>query len=143
MRISTLLIIGYVALEILGFGLVVSDFGFLILLLEIILSALAGFWILVRTQEGLLNIFNNVFGRVLSGFSIFKALIFSYMYYIGAICLILPGIFGDIFGAILLVCSFIIKPKVSQSRHSESKNHQAKDEIIDVEIIEVTKEEKK
>lgn len=148
MPFSTILLIGYVALEILGFGFVIRDFGFLFLLLEIILSAIVGFVILIRVDKGLLSVFNNIFEQVLGGFSFFRAVIFSYMPHIGAILLILPGIFGDVFGMILLVCSFLMKPKISQSSHTESRNYQTNDgmtndEIIDVEIIEVTKEEKK
>ncbi|WP_288644217.1 FxsA family protein [uncultured Helicobacter sp.] len=145
MRISTLLIVGYIAIVVLGFILVVSDFGFVALVLEIIGSACLGFWLLLRGDIGFSRLINTI--TSVNASDIFSGFLSTYMYYIGAILLILPGIFSDSIGVILLICSLIIQPKQAQNSHTQNNytqnNHSAPknsastedDEIIDVEII--------
>lgn len=146
-----LLLVAYIAIEIYLIAEFVDEVGFLAFVLEVVVSALFGFGILIsqfgNINDGLKSImtFKLSLGSFL-GRSIFRL--------IGGILLIIPAILSDIFGITFFVISLLFK---AESQHfqndffSDSKfndfnddfkrQDSAKngDEIIDVEVIEQVK----
>ncbi len=144
MRIQTLLLIGYIALEILGFSYFVGAFGFMALILEILVSGGIGIVFLVMiTQRVGINMekfFLSLRGDI---FSLFSSMMLGFL---GAFLLILPGIFGDICGLFCVILGFILKPKYKESDFTRSykqyDNDENNEEIIDVEIIQGDQKDK-
>ena len=59
-------------------------------------------------------------------------------YFLGAILLIIPGVFTDILGVIALLYTFYLQlgGTISNSKNSKNINKQGDEDVIDVEIIE-------
>ena len=126
----------YMFLEILfsyEFAAVFTPLG---LFLEIIFTAFVGVYIIqtlpLSMQEGMQKVMNRrIDEQEFISIGLFK--------FIGAILLIVPGVFTDILGVLMLIEPFArwIVHKFLPKREFEYKNHTNKDEdIIDVEIVE-------
>lgn len=155
----TILIIGYIALELLSFSLWASHFGFLSLFFEIIISGCVGLWLWSARTRSLSASLNDIIYFMYQG-RILELLKSNMLFYLGSILLIIPGIFSDIVGIICLCISVVIKPKPIDSdfrKDFRARQHNAKfntesfnsspessknDDIIEVEIIEESNEVK-
>ncbi|TLD89082.1 FxsA family protein [Helicobacter sp. MIT 05-5294] len=131
----------YLFLEVLITYEIIDNIGVLGFVLEIILSALFGFFILVNYRYFLGEALMRVKLREIS----YEAFVSSNVFRIlGAILLIMPGGLTDILGILmqfsalgfLLFKPFIKKPPVDSHSPSQTQN----DEIIDVEVIENNKQ---
>ncbi len=58
------------------------------------------------------------------------------LYLLGAILLIIPGVFTDILGVISLLYTFYLQLGGTMSKNKNNINKQGDDDVIDVEIIE-------
>lgn len=158
----TLIIIGYIALELLSFSLWASTLGFFSLFLEIVGSGFLGLWLWSSRTRSLSASLNDIIYFMYEG-RILDLLKSNMLFYLGAILLILPGLAGDSAGVICILASFLIQPKPLDSdftrdlrhrqnrQHSEyetfdfdtkTKNNMSDDDIIEVEIIEENDKQK-
>ena len=157
----TMIIIGYIALELLSFSVWVNHFGFLSLFFEIIISGCIGLWLWALRTRSLSASLNDIIYFVYQG-RILELLKSNMLFYLGAILLIIPGIFSDIVGIICICVSIMITPKPIDSdfrkdfrarQHNvfnenrfnargfnSSTESNANDDIIEVEIIEESNE---
>jgi len=128
----------YLFLEILfsyEFAKIFTPFG---LFLEVIISALAGIYILRLFPFSLNESMAKVLNREITQEEFLSIGLFKF---IGALLLIIPGIFSDILGILLLFEPFAkwIARKLLPKQNiytSTASSHPTDDDIIDVEIIE-------
>ena len=145
---------GFVALELLGFSMFVSRFGFVWLVVEIFLTGILGLRFL-STALSRLNLALNELLISLTQESIFSLLSRSMLGVFGAFLLLLPGIFSDIMGAVCLLSSALLAKSTKTSTqdsafaaHLRKQGYQNNmrqndnDEIIDVEVLDSTQEKK-
>ncbi|EEO26267.1 FxsA family protein [Helicobacter winghamensis] len=132
----------YLFLEVLVSYEVIDVIGVLGFVLEIIVTAFLGFFILVNFRLFLGDALMRVRNRQLS----YEAFVGSNIFRIlGAILLILPGALTDIIGILMqfsAVGFMIIKPFMKITPSNTSSNQEFRDnqsEIIDVEVIEKDK----
>lgn len=142
-----LLLVAYIAIEIYLIAEFVDEVGFLAFVLEVVVSALFGFGILISQFGNINDSLRSIMTFKLSLGSFLGRSIFRL---IGGILLIIPAILSDIFGITFFVISLLFK---AESQHfqndffSDSKFNDFKrqdstkngDEIIDVEVIEQVK----
>ncbi|CZE47856.1 FxsA family protein [Campylobacter geochelonis] len=133
----------YIFFEAIFIYLFISKFGFLNFILEVILSGILGVFIIFKL--GFSNFTNQI--KILTPSSLFGNLGSVF----GALLLVLPGIFSDVAGILVLVVSFFINKKL-KTKENEYNNTQDytqnftqkprydNDDIIDVEIIEEEKD---
>ena len=134
-----LIIIPYFLLE-LYFSLAVgSKIGFLGSVIWIVTTFIIGMGLLKNAHLSFLNGFNSLSSGKLN-LDTFQN--FATSYFLGAILLIIPGVFSDFLGVILLIYSLFLRmgvnlpSKNSKINKSDKKNS---DDIIDVEIIDYRK----
>ena len=126
----------YMFLEILvsyEFAAIFTPFG---LFLEVIFSALAGIYILKTLPFSMQESMQKVLKREIDEDEFISIGLFKF---IGAILLIIPGVFTDILGILMLIEPFAkwIVHKFLPKREFKTYNNSYKDDdIIDVEIIE-------
>ena len=162
-QMPTLIIIGYIALELLSFSLWASTLGFFSLFLEIVGSGFLGLWLWSSRTRSLSASLNDIIYFMYEG-RILDLLKSNMLFYLGAILLILPGLAGDSAGVICILASFLIQPKPLDSdftryfRHRQNRQHSEyqqfdfdskpknnnanDDDIIEVEIIDEREEQK-
>ncbi|MDR3346224.1 MAG: FxsA family protein [Campylobacteraceae bacterium] len=104
--------------------------GILYTFLEILLSAIFGAVILFNTPFKLQESFQRI---TMNKISLSAVSLAATIRVLGSFLLILPGFFGDMVGAILLIMSAIlfIGNKISRGKNNEKDD----EDIIDVEII--------
>jgi len=126
----------YIFLEVMITSSVVNVIGGFNLFLEIVFSALLGFYLLssfkYRASESLMMLFSN-------RMSIDEFQKMSLFTLLGAFLLIIPGIFSDILGILLqfnAVGIFFAK-KILHLKNKKIKRMEKEDEAIDAEIIDV------
>ncbi len=124
-----LLIFIYFFIEIFCIVEFADEFGIFILFLEIIVSAIFGFGILLSQYSMLPMAYNEILNggiRNFIGRNILRL--------IGVILLIIPGILCDIIGASFVVISLFFTTK--EQIYKKEQNKYEDSDIIDVEIIE-------
>lgn len=149
------LMVGYVALELLGFSIFINHFGVLLAVVEVFVSGALGLWLLRRelAQLSLIQLFVR-FGQG----DMFALLRNSMLGGFGAVFLLIPGIFTDIIGVVMVLCALAFYPKSKLDSSSSGYKsfddyftssmhytYQAKpkdDVIIDVEVLEPTSSQK-
>lgn len=151
------LMVGYVALELLGVSIFIEHFGVLLAVVEVFVSGALGLWLLRRelAQLSLIQLFVR-FGQG----DMFALLRNSMLSGFGAVFLLIPGIFTDIIGVVMVLCALAFYPKSKLDSSPESSGYksfddyftssmhytyQAKpkdDDIIDVEVLEPTSSQK-
>ncbi len=132
----------YLFLEVFITYEIVDYIGVLGFVLEIIVSALFGFFILMNYRYFLSEALMRVKGREIS----YEAFVSSNIFRIlGAILLILPGGLTDILGILMQFSALgflLFKPFIKRTSSSDSTSHfysnspSQNTEVIDVEIIE-------
>lgn len=162
-QMPTLIIIGYIALELLSFSLWASTLGFFSLFLEIVCSGFLGLWLWSSRTRSLSASLNDIIYFMYEG-RILDLLKSNMLFYLGSILLILPGLASDSAGIICILASFLIQPKPLDSdftrdfRHRQNRQHSeykqfdfdskpkkdsiSDDDIIEVEIIDENQEQK-
>ena len=133
-----LIILPYFFLE-LYFSLAVgSKIGFLNSVIWILLSFILGMGLLKNAHLSIIsNIQALVSGRI-SRKTFYDA---STAYFLGAILLIIPGVFSDFLGLIALIYTLFLKiggtiPSIKTNNNIKNSTKQGDDNVIDVEIIE-------
>lgn len=126
----------YLFLEVLVSYEAIDFIGVLGFVLEIIITALLGFFILVNFRLFVNDALIRLRDRQLS----YEAFVGSNIFRIlGAILLILPGALTDMIGILMqfsAVGFMFVKPFVRSTPAQDSKNMQDSTDIIDVEVIE-------
>ncbi|MCI5969488.1 FxsA family protein [Helicobacter sp.] len=130
----------YLFLEVLASYEVIGIIGVLGFVLEIIVTAFFGFFILVNFRLFLGDALMRVRDRQLS----YEAFVGSNLFRIlGAILLILPGALTDIIGILMQFSAIgflFVKPFVRTMESNASSNQEfRRSEIIDVEVVEKDK----
>jgi len=128
--------LAYMFLEILVSYEFAAFFTPLGLFLEIIVSAFIGFYIIRTLPFSMQESMQKVMSRQIDEQEFISIGLFKF---IGAILLIIPGVFTDILGVLMLIEPFArwIVHKFLSKRKFEYKNYKDKnDDVIDVEIIE-------
>lgn len=127
----------FLFLEILTSVSFADSFGVLGLFIEVMVSFFIGFALLLNFHLFLGDELNALRSAKLSPQSFISAQILRLL---GAVLLIIPGVFSDIFGLLAIfgaLCLSYIKPKNTLYSQTDSMNFQNQNsEIIDVEIIE-------
>ena len=133
-----LFIIPYFLLE-LYFSLAVgSDIGFMGSVIWILVTFMIGMALLQNAHITIMKSFSSLASGRLNGKSFHDA---STAYFLGAILLIIPGVFSDFLGVIALLYSLYLQfggtiPTVKNKTNIKNSNKQGDDNVIDVEIIE-------
>ena len=133
-----LFIIPYFLLE-LYFSLAVgANIGFLSSVIWILLSFMIGMGLLKNAHLSIIKNMQSVSLGKLNAKSFHDA---STSYFLGAILLIVPGVFSDFLGLIALIYTMFLQfggtmPSIKNRTNTENLNKQGDDNVIDVEIIE-------
>jgi len=133
-----LFIIPYFLLE-LYFSLAVgSSIGFMSSVIWILLSFMIGMGLLKNAHLSILKNMQSVSLGKLNAKSFHDA---STSYFLGAIMLIIPGVFSDFLGVIALIYTMFLQfggtmPSIKKRTNIKNSNKQGDDNVIDVEIIE-------
>jgi UPF0716 family protein affecting phage T7 exclusion len=131
-------IIPYFFLE-LYFSLAIgSEIGFLGSVIWILASFMIGMGLLKNAHLSILNSFSSLSNGKLDGKSFHDS---ATAYLLGAILLIIPGVFSDFIGVIALLYSLFLQlggtiPSIKNKTNIKKSNKQGDDNVIDVEIIE-------
>ena len=126
----------YLFLEIYLMTLFAENFGILLLFLEILLSGAIGILLIIFYKEVLKSAFLNIGQKRDVLLNLVKTGLFKVL---GAMLLILPGIFTDVAGILLQFSFFtaIFSGKIVNSRFGKKDDKDmGRGEFIDVEIIE-------
>ncbi|SFV64844.1 hypothetical protein MNB_SV-12-136 [hydrothermal vent metagenome] len=132
------LIIPYFFLE-LYFSLAVgSNIGFINTVIWILLTFMIGMGLLKNAHLSILKNMQSVSLGRLNAKSFHDA---STSYFLGAILLIIPGVFSDFLGLIALIYTMFLQfggtiPSINKRTNIKNSNKQGDDNVIDVEIIE-------
>jgi UPF0716 family protein affecting phage T7 exclusion len=124
--VKLILFLFYIFIEVVVTIPLASAIGIFYTFLEIVLSAIFGIILLLNTPFKLHESIQRIMQKRLSLSTVSLA---STIRILGVFLLILPGFFGDITGAVLLVMSAVLLVSVKVSRDKDDEN------IIDVEII--------
>lgn len=133
MRNIKIVLFLYLIIEIASIFYVANQMGFFAMFSEVIISAFIGGLVLLNTKEDFLDTLMGFKQIKVSSRDFFRG---NSARVLGGILLILPGIFCDIFGLIVLINAYFILRR-KQEEYQEA--HQDED-VIDVEVI---KEDKK
>jgi len=131
-------IIPYFFLE-LYFSLAVgSEIGFMGSVLWILISFMIGMGLLQNAHITIMKGFGSLASGKLNAKSFHDS---STAYFLGAILLIIPGVFSDFLGVFALLYSLYLQfggtiPSVKNKTNIKNSNKQGDEDVIDVEIIE-------
>lgn len=134
--------LAYLFLEVMITSYFTTIFGGFVFFIEIIISAIVGALLLKNFQY---NVAENLYSVYKKEMSISDIAASSFFSVVGAILLIVPGIFTDIVGILMqfdFVGIFIKELAIKKgyfatySDTSNNKKRRKKDEVIDVEVIE-------
>ncbi len=126
-----ILIVGYFIIELLAsikFGITI---GFGWSAVWVIGTSILGVFLLRLSPYAIMDSFQKI---AFERFDILSAQNAAISYILGAILLIIPGIFSDILG-ILLLCYTIYLRLFAKIPHNKHKFNKGDDNVIDVEII--------
>lgn len=124
-----LLAIIYFFIEIFCIVEFADEFGIFSLFLEMIVSAIFGFGLLLSQASMLPSAYNKILSGGISnfiGYNLFRLL--------GAMMLIVPGILCDIVGISFVIVSLFFRTKEAQ--YTQEYKEDDDSDIVDVEIIE-------
>ncbi len=131
-----LIIIPYLLLE-LYFSLAVgSKIGFFGSVIWIVVTFIIGMGLLKNAH---LSILNSLTSLSSGRFNIDTFHDFATFYFLGAILLIIPGVFSDFLGVVALLYSLFLQMGISLPFKNSRGGDKKRDDIIDVEIIECDK----
>ena len=127
-------IILYLFIEVLVSVEFASRLGGLLTFIEIVVSALIGFFLLTNFRYTLAQSMTGLMNGTLSVQDFQKMSLFTL---IGAMLLIVPGFFSDILGVLLQFSFFgtLFASKVLNLKNKKNMNREGKDDAIDVEVI--------
>jgi len=127
-------IILYLFIEVLVSVEFASRLGGFLTFIEIVVSALIGFFLLTNFRYTLAQSMTGLMNGSLSVQDFQKMSLFTL---IGAMLLIVPGFFSDILGLLLQFSFFgtLFASKVLNLKNKKNMNREGKDDAIDVEVI--------
>jgi UPF0716 family protein affecting phage T7 exclusion len=127
-------IILYLFIEVLVSVEFAGRLGGLLTFVEIIVSALIGFFLLTNFRYTLAQSMTGLMNGSLSVQDFQKMSLFTL---IGAMLLIVPGFFSDILGVLLQFSFFgtLFASKILNLKNKKNINREGKDDAIDVEVI--------
>jgi len=127
-------IILYLFIEVLVSVEFASRLGGLLTFIEIVVSALIGFFLLTNFRYTLAQSMTGLMNGSISVQDFQKMSLFTL---IGAMLLIVPGFFSDILGVLLQFSFFgtLFASKVLNLKNKKNMNREGKDDAIDVEVI--------
>ena len=133
-----LFLIPYLFLELYLSLAVGAEIGFLWSVIWIVSSMMLGMGLLQNAQMTMAKSMGGLASGKLNMKSFHDS---ATSYFLGAILLIIPGVFSDILGIIALLYTFYLQlggtiPNSKNKTNINNKNKQGDDDVIDVEIIE-------
>ncbi|GMB92897.1 hypothetical protein NHP200010_06080 [Helicobacter bizzozeronii] len=134
MPFAYILEISYVVLEVFLVYSAVQEFGLVLFLAEVVISALVGGVVLLKSPFK--NLSDLVYERLeplawAEGF---------FLRSVGAVLLLLPGVLCDVFGALLLLVALVRqKDPLPEEMPKKPKKQKEPEEIIDVEVLDKEK----
>jgi len=133
-----LIILPYLFLELYLSLSVGEEIGFLWTVIWIVSSFMIGMGLLKNAHLSVMKNMQSVMSGKLNSKSFHDA---STSYFLGAILLIIPGVFSDFLGIIALFYTMFLQfggtiPTVKNKNNINNVNKQGDDNVIDVEIIE-------
>ncbi|CCB79880.1 hypothetical protein HBZC1_08940 [Helicobacter bizzozeronii CIII-1] len=134
MPFAYILGISYVVLEVFLVYSAVQEFGLVLFLAEVVISALVGGVVLLKSPFK--NLSDLVYERLeplawAEGF---------FLRSVGAVLLLLPGVLCDVFGALLLLVALVRqKDPLPEETPKKRKKQKEPEEIIDVEVLDKEK----
>ncbi len=131
MRALRLFFFLYLLVEIIGIFYITKHIGLFAMFAEVVISAFIGGLLLLNIRADVMD--------TLSGLSQnkrdFRGFVRgSFAKVFGSILLILPGVFCDVFGVIILINAFFIL------RNKQQDLHHHDEDIIDIEIVDEKKQ---
>jgi len=136
----------YLFLEVMISSVISGEIGGLMTFIEIIISFMIGIFLLKNFKFSLMDKINDVKNGDLTQDEFIKSSVGAA---IGAILLMIPGFFTDIFGLLLQFSLFTVlfskifkfKPKAMPSNNKQYLK-KGDDDVIDVEVIEIIDDDK-
>ncbi|MCK4440731.1 MAG: FxsA family protein, partial [Sulfurovaceae bacterium] len=115
-----------------------SEIGFMGSVLWILITFVIGMGLLQNAHITIMKSFSSLASGKLNGKSFHDS---STAYFLGAILLIIPGVFSDFLGIIALLYSLYLQfggtiPPIKNKTNIKNSNKQGDNDVIDVEIIE-------
>lgn len=131
MRALRLLFFFYLFIELIGVLYVANRWGVFGMFAEVIVSAFIGVLVLINTQASISDTLGGLRQSRVGAKDFIRG---NFAKVFGGILLILPGVFCDIFGVIILINAyFILKNSHDDPYPPRSQHHE--EEIIDIEVV--------
>lgn len=133
-----ILLIPYLFLELYFSLMVGSEIGFLWSVIWIVATFIVGMGLLKNAHLSLMKNMQSVSLGKLNAQSFHDA---SLSYFLGAILLLIPGVFSDFLGVMALLYTMFLQfggtiPFIKNKNNIKNSNQQGEMDVIDVEIIE-------
>ena len=131
MRALRLLFFFYLFIELIGVLYVANRWGVFGMFAEVIVSAFIGVLVLINTQASISDTLGGLRQSRVGAKDFIRG---NFAKVFGGILLILPGVFCDIFGVIILINAYFILKNSHDDPYPPRAHHQ-EEEIIDIEVV--------
>lgn len=131
MRALRLLFFFYLFIELIGVLYVANRWGVFSMFAEVIVSAFIGVLVLINTQASISDTLGGLRQSRVGAKDFIRG---NFAKVFGGILLILPGVFCDIFGVIILINAYFILKNSHDDTYPPRSQHQ-EEEIIDIEVV--------
>ena len=131
MRALRLLFFFYLFIELIGVLYVANRWGVFGMFAEVIVSAFIGVLVLINTQASISDTLGGLRQSRVGAKDFIRG---NFAKVFGGILLILPGVFCDIFGVIILINAYFILKNSHDDPYPPRSQHQ-EEEIIDIEVV--------
>lgn len=131
MRALRLLFFFYLFIELIGVLYVANHWGVFSMFAEVIVSAFIGVLVLINTQASISDTLGGLRQSRVGAKDFIRG---NFAKVFGGILLILPGVFCDIFGVIILINAYFILKNSHDDPYPPRAQHQ-EEEIIDIEVV--------
>lgn len=131
MRALRLLFFFYLFIELIGVLYVANRWGVFSMFAEVIVSAFIGVLVLINTQASISDTLGGLRQSRVGAKDFIRG---NFAKVFGGILLILPGVFCDIFGVIILINAYFILKNSHDDPYPPRSQHQ-EEEIIDIEVV--------
>lgn len=131
MRALRLLFFFYLFIELIGVLYVANRWGVFGMFAEVIVSAFIGVLVLINTQASISDTLGGLRQSRVGAKDFIRG---NFAKVFGGILLVLPGVFCDIFGVIILINAYFILKNSHDGPYPPRSQHQ-EEEIIDIEVV--------
>lgn len=131
MRALRLLFFFYLFIELIGVLYVANRWGVFSMFAEVIVSTFIGVLVLINTQASISDTLGGLRQSRVGAKDFIRG---NFAKVFGGILLILPGVFCDIFGVIILINAYFILKNSHDDPYPPRAQHQ-EEEIIDIEVV--------